>query len=279
MVGEVRSVLYDSSEPVNIPEFIAYTPPGPPPPPFIGLQSISRFDAVDSYRVVRDDMPALLFGYTLAGRGRLTYKGRILPLEPGSAFLIDCREWHRYETDGRHWDFLWMHLDGELAFAYHRQIEGARGPVVAGTPAFAECWREVAELARKNDALLQPLLSAAIYRLLSLFFLPPPRDERIERVLSLIRTRVDEPMTVDSLAREACMSSYYFQRRFRQETGQTVHQYLCHQRVARAKQLLVTTDLPVAIVAERTGFSGSSHLSAVFKAVTGRTPGEYRKSP
>ena len=272
-------MLYDSSEPVNIPEFIAFTPPGPPPSPFIGLQSISRFDAVDSYRVERDDLPALLFGYTLAGRGRLSYQGRIFPLAPGSAFLIDCRIWHRYETDGRHWDFLWMHLDGELAFAYHRQIEDSRGPVVAGTPAFAEGWREVAALARKNDALLQPQLSAAIYRLLSLFFLPPPRDERIERVLALIRSQPGEPLTVEYLAKEACMSPFYFQRRFRQETGLTVHQYLCNQRVARAKLLLVTTDLPVTVVAERTGFSGSSHLSAVFKAVTGRTPGEYRKSP
>ena len=45
----------------------------------------------------------------------------------------------------------------------------------------------------------------------------------------------------------------------------------------RAKQLLLSTALPVSKIAEQTGFSGSSHLAAVFKAMTGQAPRDYRR--
>ena len=66
-------------------------------------------------------------------------------------------------------------------------------------------------------------------------------------------------------------------RETKEETGLTVHQYLNRQRVGRAKQLLLSTALPVSKIAEQTGFSGSSHLAAVFKAMTGQAPRDYRR--
>lgn len=84
-------------------------------------------------------------------------------------------------------------------------------------------------------------MSAAVYQLLSLFLLPRGMDERIEQAAAYMQEHCAEPLPVEALARLACMSPYHFQRRFKEETGLTVHQYLNRQRVGRAKQLLLST--------------------------------------
>ena len=149
--------------------------------------------------------------------------------------------------------------------------------MVSGGPAFAAGWQAVLELVRHNDPRAEAAVSAAVYQLLSLFLLPRGMDERIEQAAAYIQEHCAEPLPVEALARLACMSPYHFQRRFKEETGLTVHQYLNRQRVGRAKQLLLSTALPVSKIAEQTGFSGSSHLAAVFKAMTGQAPRDYRR--
>ena len=49
------------------------------------------------------------------------------------------------------------------------------------------------------------------------------------------------------------------------------------RKIARAKQLLATTELSVTAVAERTGFADYNNFIQRFKKMTGRTPLQYRK--
>lgn len=270
-------MLYDYSDSGNIVRFASYTLPGPAEACFIRLASIAHFDAVATYRVTRDNLPELLFAYTVGGQGQLTYRGETHVLTRGTVFLIDCREWHDYRTTGDHWDFLWIHMGGALAEAYARQIWEQKGVAMRGGADFISQWQAVFDLAQLNDARCQPQLSAALYELLTLFLRPRQGDDRIEQAAAYIREHGGEPLAVETLARIACMSPYYFQRCFRQQMGVTVHRYVNQQRVSRVKQLLVTTALPVAKIAELTGFSGSSHLTAVFKGLAGCTPKDYRR--
>ena len=141
-------MLYDYSGPGAFTPVPVCPSSGPAEGPLIRLESLCHFDAVSTYRVIRDGLPELLFAYTQGGEGRLTYQGVAHTLRRGDAFLVDCRDWHRYETAGEHWDFLWMHLSGELAFSFARYIWERRGPVVSGGPAFAAGWQAVLELVR-----------------------------------------------------------------------------------------------------------------------------------
>ena len=115
-------MLYDYSGPGAFTPVPVCPSSGPAEGPLIRLESLCHFDAVSTYRVIRDGLPELLFAYTQGGEGRLTYQGVAHTLRRGDAFLVDCRDWHRYETAGEHWDFLWMHLSGELAFSFARYI-------------------------------------------------------------------------------------------------------------------------------------------------------------
>src|SRR3546814_4200932 len=67
-------------------------------------------------------------------------------------------------------------------------------------------------------------------------------ETRRPGVLEWAREHLSEPLSVDVLADVAHMSRRTFTRRFREATGTTVIQWLNAQRVARAQQLLETTD-------------------------------------
>jgi len=68
-----------------------------------------------------------------------------------------------------------------------------------------------------------------------------------------------------------------FTRRFREETGQSPHGWLSAQRVALARRLLETTDLPVDRVAADTGFGTSTSLRQHLRTAIGVSPGAYRR--
>ncbi len=95
-------------------------------------------------------------------------------------------------------------------------------------------------------------------------------------IIRLMEARYAEPLPVRELAARAYLSEAHFIRKFRRETGYTPHQYLNRVRVARAGWLLRFTDRTVAQVARDVGFRQSSRFIQLYKAITGRTPGQER---
>jgi len=66
-------MLYDYSGPGAFTPVPVCPSSGPAEGPLIRLESLCHFDAVSTYRVIRDGLPELLFAYTQGGEGRLTY--------------------------------------------------------------------------------------------------------------------------------------------------------------------------------------------------------------
>ncbi|MFI6412924.1 GlxA family transcriptional regulator [Streptomyces sp. NPDC050585] len=87
-----------------------------------------------------------------------------------------------------------------------------------------------------------------------------------------------EPLTLARLAEQARMSLRSFTRRFRDEVGMTPVQWLTVQRLELAKQLLETTDLPVDVVAHRSGFGSGNSLRAHMRSAFGISPAAYRRA-
>lgn len=102
-------------------------------------------------------------------------------------------------------------------------------------------------------------------------------DEGIRKALLLIREHACEGISVDHIAQHAGYSRSVLQRRFRSLLGRTVHDAILATKLARAKELLVLTRLPLLEVAVRSGFNYQEYLNHVFKDRIGMTPGEYRK--
>lgn len=100
---------------------------------------------------------------------------------------------------------------------------------------------------------------------------------RIARARELIDRAYAEPLDLDRIAREACLSPYHFHRLFRREIGETPHQYLTRRRIERARELLITTELSVTEVCLEVGFQSLGSFSSKFSRHAGHAPSRYRR--
>lgn len=105
-----------------------------------------------------------------------------------------------------------------------------------------------------------------------------PSEHRLPGVLEWARQHLSRPLGVDELADVARMSRRTFTRRFRESTGTTVARWLAAQRVARAQQLLETTDLPVEQVAAQVGYGTALSLRQHFATQLLTSPSAYRRA-
>lgn len=107
---------------------------------------------------------------------------------------------------------------------------------------------------------------------------PEVVDDTLAPTLDWAIANLDQPLTVEQLARRAMLSPRTFARRFRAATGTTPLQWLLRQRIVLAQQLLETTDLSVEHIANRCGFGSATALRVHFRRATGTTPLAYRRS-
>ncbi|MCY7395602.1 MAG: helix-turn-helix domain-containing protein [Nocardioides sp.] len=102
--------------------------------------------------------------------------------------------------------------------------------------------------------------------------------ETLGPLLHWIVAHLDQPLDVDSLARQALMSPRTFARRFRAETGATPHAWVTNQRVLRAEVLLEESDRPIDWIAAEVGFGNAATLRHHFSRVRGVSPQQYRRT-
>ncbi|WP_394686977.1 GlxA family transcriptional regulator [uncultured Xanthomonas sp.] len=103
------------------------------------------------------------------------------------------------------------------------------------------------------------------------------RDAQLGPTLDWMLQRLDQPLRLDALAAHARMSRRSFTRQFRQVTGTTVVQWLAHQRLVRAQQLLESTDLALERIAADCGFGSAGALRLQFTRDLGLPPSAYRR--
>ena len=85
-----------------------------------------------------------------------------------------------------------------------------------------------------------------------------------------------EDLTIETLAKEACLSPFRFARTFKAATGMAPHRYVTDRRLEQAKSWILEGRRPLAEIAYWCGFSSSAYFTKWFKRLVGATPGAYR---
>lgn len=98
------------------------------------------------------------------------------------------------------------------------------------------------------------------------------------RCIELLRARISEDVSLDELAAEAQLSPYHFARMFKHSVGVPPRVYLSRLRVEKACELLESTDLSVAEIALKVGYSSNQVLARVFFKHRHMNPTEYRRA-
>ncbi len=107
--------------------------------------------------------------------------------------------------------------------------------------------------------------------------------EPVQPLVELIREYVSEhlqdPIHLDDLAVRASMSKYHFSRTYKKLCGRTPMVDVTHLRLEHARNLILTTNLPLARIAEEVGFSDAYHISHLFRKHLNVKPSELRRKP
>ena len=107
----------------------------------------------------------------------------------------------------------------------------------------------------------------------------PARDDQpLAGLFPWALERLDQPLTVADLARQARMSSRHLGRHFRSATGTTPLQWLLTQRIRRAQELLEATDDSVDAIAAASGLGTATTLRRHFSRTVGVPPDTYRRT-
>ncbi|MFP3549473.1 helix-turn-helix domain-containing protein [Paraburkholderia sp. SIMBA_049] len=106
---------------------------------------------------------------------------------------------------------------------------------------------------------------------------PDLRGDRLSALLDWVNGTLDAPHTLDSLAGRAAMSRRTFTRHFKAATGTTVSAWLLAQRLARAQQLLESTDESIESIAGMAGFGSTASLRQHFTDAFRTSPSAWRR--
>lgn len=101
-------------------------------------------------------------------------------------------------------------------------------------------------------------------------------DKDIAAAVRFIRESACEGINVGDVLARIPLVRQSFELRFRKAMGRSPHAEIVRVRLERVKQLLRKTDLPLVVVAQKTGFSHAAYMSTVFKEKVGKSPSSYR---
>lgn len=100
--------------------------------------------------------------------------------------------------------------------------------------------------------------------------------QKFNKLIEYIDNHYMEDLSLENIAENTGFSKYHFSRLFKQYTGFTFCDYVCHRRIKVAEELLAKPDLSITEVALQAGFPSISTFNRLFKQYKGCTPSEYR---
>ena len=95
-------------------------------------------------------------------------------------------------------------------------------------------------------------------------------------VANYVRHHLSEPISTEKMAEAFYLSRPYLSAKFRQETGETLTDFILREKTEEAKRLLRYSDKSASAIGAYLGFSSHGHFIRVFKKYAGLTPNDFR---
>ena len=103
-------------------------------------------------------------------------------------------------------------------------------------------------------------------------------NENISKSIDFIAKNYEKDITLEEVAKAVSLSSFYFSKLFKQETGENFIDYLTHFRMGVAENLLKDKNSIVKNVSFSVGYNDPNYFSKLFKKYYGVSPSEFKES-
>jgi len=223
----------------------------------------------------------------IEGQGVTCLDAEPVRLAAGEAVLVFPFQFHSYSgLQGE--PFCWNFITFEMAAAGLEALESLRfSPRRLGPVEWSLLYETLLCLQRRDNTTLLPLHLGLLLRRLSAIeansVSKPLHRGKNEAVTLLAQVnrhalpRLHKPLSIAELGRAIGLSESHLRARFREMTGDSLGNHLRTLRIRKACNLLRTTSLSIAVVAEQCGFESVYSFSRSFRAARGVSPRGYRQ--
>ena len=219
-----------------------------------------------------------------SGRGRLWLEpNREFEIYPGQCVITTPKTINRYGgADGECYDEDTISFFGPIADMLFKTGIIRNGVFELGK---ARLLLPIQELASDPSRDSQINANIALQKLLIDIYnenkkLKSSKDRStsvIEPLLETLRENIDKWWTISEMAAFCSLSEDHFRRVFKKQTGMLPKIYIDRLKMQKASEMLISTDMKVAKVAEELHYHDYYHFSRRFKAVIGLSPRQYRR--
>ena len=269
---------------LNNSDYHVYTPNDKTKNMFFYPVSIGQFYYDKEYFITRDRFDSFLLMVIEEGQCKIKVADDIYYASVGDVVIIDCYKKHSYGNIDE-WSNLWVHFEGPQARLQYEALINKYGHVIKPRDVNTVTYtlQKMLNMFRENNNINDATMSKCLTNILTELFLsdsnrtlPTNSVLNIESVISYIRKNYNKQITIDNMAEYSNLSSYYFIRLFKQETGVTPYQFLIETRLNIAKFALKTTNETIENIALSSGFNSVSVFCSTFKKRMSITPSQYR---
>lgn len=104
------------------------------------------------------------------------------------------------------------------------------------------------------------------------------RSALIRDCMEYVDTHIFQKISLKEMAQEIGYTEHYISRKFKSELGLSLFDYINQQKIAMAQRILRETNLSIAEISDRFGYSSPSYFGSLFRKQTGMTPVEYQRN-
>lgn len=243
------------------------------------------------------DRPLGMKGYiinlTTRGKGYIYTGAQELTVEPGDLLLFPPNTIHHYRRadDSDSWYHRWVYFRPRAYWADWLKWPNTRDhiglmtlPDAATRQEFDDLFQEIEQRHKEIRPMSEQLAMNRLEQLLIRCYEQhaqanqAPMDPRILQACQILSESLSTEISIEELAERVFLSPSRLSHLFRSHVGVSIVRWREDQRVIRAKLLLQTTPMPIAVVGQQVGYDDQLYFSRVFRKRVGLSPSEYRKT-
>lgn len=258
-----------------------------------GMTPIEKGSVLDFIIDRPNGMKGYIMNLTVKGRGKIFSGEHEFIVEPGDLLLFPPEAVHYYgrADDSNEWYHRWVYFRPRAYWAdwlrWPHEVERVGHIKLADQQLanefdslFLNIEETHKEIRPMSEQLAMNLLERLLIRCYEVSSLADhaPMDHRILEACQILSASLSAEFSIEELAERVFLSPSRLAHLFREQVGVSIVRWREDQRIIRAKLLLQTTPLPVAVIGQQTGYDDQLYFSRVFKKRVGVSPSEYRKS-
>ncbi|GEL11304.1 transcriptional regulator, AraC family [Flavobacterium glycines] len=251
------------------------------------LDAIGYFpNAKHHNRSRKNGINEYIFLYCLKGEGWITTNKKTIKLTPNTAFIIPKNTPHKYGSSLKDpWSIYWIHFSGNYADVFYERffkekennipIPFDENKIVLLKDIITVLENELNE--EKTEFIhfkLSSFLSSVCYSNL----LENTINDKISQSISYMKNNLNQLITIEKLAQEACFSVSRYSELFKQKTGYSPILYFIRLKIQKACEYLYFTNMSIKEICKEVGFEDPYYFSRMFKKQIGISPMQYKKS-